>query len=208
LGVGSPDDLPGASKNASPVATCQDLDQGSQGEFLMRIIIGHKKLYPEAQRIKEKYEELFDAHIEIGNICRQEDDTYTLFITNEDLHVHGKDGDWLFGYSTDNNATISICRIRGKTNEPWGVPEYEARLVHLAVHELGHCLIDRKTNPSHYREAKIYQNGEEKEDLGFHCTCPSCVMYPVFGITSKTPEGEQWMLGTEQINVGGRLAGC
>lgn len=128
------------------------------------------------------------------------DDIIFIIISNDIYLKACLQDNWVFGGSLCKVAIISTARIKGDTSEPsanLSVPEniYYDRLVHLAVHELGHCILEKP--PDYYLESYWVNAKNESECLPLreHCIDNQCVMYQMIDLKAPPPDKEYLKLG-------------
>lgn len=103
----------------------------------------------------------------------------TIYLTgNQILQTYGKSAeDFCYGVSNPKTKSVilSLARLRGLKGEDSSLlkvsfKEYERRLKHLTVHEIGHWAV---LNQDHFDDF-----ANSIFDQGPHCRDPRCVMYP------------------------------
>lgn len=127
-----------------------------------------------------------------------------LVVTDKDIYSddESQDDDWMLGYYANRYmlALISTARMKrfdNKLSKVLKVPDelYAKRLGLLAVHEVGHGIVDAP----HFKLAK-WVNGKTGHELwlGNHCTDNSCVMYEAVDIRAPPKEEGYLLLGDEK----------
>jgi hypothetical protein len=150
---------------------------------------------PEFQGFVQSYYELID-HFKIAASKK------LMVLTPKDIYIsnQNKDDEWIFGYQVANLAVISTARMKRSDSQPSSILEvpyelYKKRLQYLAIHELGHDIIQAQ----HFRPASwVNAKTGNVVALGDHCTDNGCVMYEINDIQSPAPETGYLLLGDEQ----------
>ncbi|MBI2666664.1 hypothetical protein HYX13_03575 [Candidatus Woesearchaeota archaeon] len=192
------------------------------------MIILHEHLPQEAEHIAEIVRQIYNIPIRLddqilrnffpallkfqGHLTSQpwKEDTLSeifsgekiLILTPRDLYCndHSKDDDWIFGYSRENVAVVTVARMKKRDRQPsetLHIPEkdYLKRIATLAVHEIGHDIIGRE----HMQPAVwINTKTDYKLPLGPHCTDNRCAMYEVVDIQAPSKEEGYMQLGEEK----------
>ena len=132
-------------------------------------------------------------------------DKHIIVVTLRDLYYEDSADCWIFGCTPDGVITVSTSRLKRQDSFPstvLSVPKqlYTKRLVSIAVHEIGHIIVQ---NPRGHFQPAVWEEHSVRQDFGYHCPDNSCVMYQVGEIRAPLPEqGFMWVGSEKRYDAG------
>ena len=130
---------------------------------------------------------------------------HVLVVTYRDLYFENNPDCWIFGCTGLGITTVSTSRVKRYDSNPNAkleVPKelYLRRLSSIAVHEIGHIVVDG--NQRHFQQA-VWEESSGKQELGPHCSNNACVMYQIGEIRAPPPEkGFMWVGAEKRYDAG------
>jgi predicted Zn-dependent protease len=126
-------------------------------------------------------------------------DNAVMILTHRDLYYGdtSADDEWIFGYCMGKIQVVSDARMKGEDSRPAhellvSSDKYMKRLITMAVHELGHDLVQA----DHMEEAYwVNAKTGKKYPLGEHCTDNRCVMYEVVDVLTPPASAGHLLIG-------------